>query len=78
MLLQALLGSAPLRRTSQRAALGAPRGAGTSRTWTLTFCLSLEHGDCRLAPFNFFLLSALCVYWWLSACLKRVRTGVEG
>ena len=27
---------------------------------------------------KFFIFSALCVFWWLGACLTRVRTDDEG
>ena len=99
MSLQALLGTATLRRTSHRGALGAPRGLSrvcfgcvfnmpesvgvdTALSRVALLDTDLSHSPSSMVTvallFKFFFISAMCVYWRMSACLKRVCTGDEG
>ena len=90
--LQALLGTAPLRWTSLRGALGAPRGLSRVRFGSVFYMPGSVADDSALlrvalldtdllpslssrvtvAPLFNFSSFQLCVYWWFSACLKRV------
>ena len=64
--------------SAMRAQMQFYKNLNESHSWTLTSC-PLEHGDGRLVPYNFSSCQlCVCVYWWLSACLKRVGTGDEG